>query len=86
MKKYIRLYLIFSIVIIIGIVLSGCTTTNPTYIPIKAPKIKIPSEPRYPLQDLKSNTDDATLARMYAATLQLQHDFITEIKHVCTQN
>lgn len=70
-------------ILLIAGLLTGCTTTRTVYVPTGCPKINIPTEPQYPLQNLKANDTHAVVAREYAATLQLQHDYIGELKHVC---
>lgn len=72
-----KLYLV-----LIPLILIGCTTTQPIKVIVPCPKPNIPAEPYYPVQDLKQGNKPATVAKAYVATVQLQRDYIDELKHI----
>lgn len=66
---------------LILLILTGCTA-RPLQVTAPCPKPIIPTEPHYPAQDLKQGDKPDRVAKAYAATVQLQHDYIGELKHV----
>lgn len=63
------------------ILLTGCAT-QPLQVTAPCPKVSLPSEPHYPVSDLKQGDSAATVARAYVATNQLKSDYIGELKHI----
>lgn len=53
--------------------ITGCATTHPVVVGCHP---KLPSEPHYPVQDLKPGDKPATVAKAYVVTVGLQHDRI----------
>lgn len=46
------------------------------------PRPNIPPAPHYPVSDLKQGDSPAIVAKAYVATVQLQQDYIGELKHI----
>ncbi len=70
------------VIILLASCLGGCTTTQPLQVTAPCPKPNLPPEPHYPVQGLKQGDSPATVAKAYVVTVQLQHDYINELKHV----
>jgi hypothetical protein len=70
------------IIIALAVCLSGCASTQPLQVTAPCPKVVIPIEPHYPIQDLKPGSSPPTVAKAYVATVQMQHDYIEELRHI----
>lgn len=66
--------------LLILLTLTGCTTMQPVV--SGCPKPNIPPAPHYPVASLKQGDSPATVAKAYVSTVQMQQDYIGELKHV----
>lgn len=74
--KMVIIGFIYTIIILLGACLGGCTTTKTVYVPTPYPKVTIPPEPRYPLQDVKPGEPADKAHKAAWATIVMQHDYI----------
>lgn len=70
------------LIIVLASALGGCVTKT-VYVPSGCPKVNLPQEPHYPMQDLKPGANPATVAKAYAASFGLCMDTKAAIRHVC---
>jgi hypothetical protein len=81
-NEMLAICLIAIAVIVLASWLGGCTTMQPLQATAPCPRPNIPTEPHYPLQDLKQGDSHTTVAKAYVATLKGQHDYIQQLKHI----
>jgi hypothetical protein len=70
------------LIVVLASLLGGCTATQPVHVTAPCPKVNIPPEPHYPLQDLKQGDSRAKVAKAYVATVKGQQDYIQQLKHI----
>jgi hypothetical protein len=70
------------IALLLALTLTGCTTTQPITVTAPCPKPIIPSEPHYPVQDLRKGDSPAMVMKAYVATVKGQHDYIQQLQSI----